>query len=119
MSASAAQPTPTAHVYIDGFNLCHACFDDLTGWAQWRQYRWLDLGTLCAKLFPHHRISRIRYFTALVDPLPNNPDNRARQLEYLRALRTIPHAIKPRPLAPLRMSYVVEREENGSDVNCV
>ena len=129
---------PRANVYIDGFNLYHGCFDDFKTRAHWRRYRWLDLGTLCAKLFPAYQIGRIRYFTALVDPFPNNPDNRARQLLYLRALGTIPHLTvhlgrfatnaKDRPLAdptaatprarvPLQMAYVIEREEKGSDVN--
>lgn len=138
VSTSAALSNPTTNVYIDGFNLYHACFDDLTGRVHWRQYRWRDLGTLCKNLLPNHRINRIRYFTALVDPLPNNPDNRDRQLEYLRALRTIPHltahlgrfathakdrpladslALTPTPLFPLQMVHVIEREEKGSDVN--
>ncbi|MDQ3692284.1 MAG: NYN domain-containing protein [Chloroflexota bacterium] len=138
MRAPMPYTLPRANVYIDGFNLYHACFDDHGGRAHWRQYRWLDLGTLCEKLFPDYQINRIRYFTALVDPFPNNPDNRARQLEYLRALRTIPHltehrgrfathakdrpladpnAITPTPLVPFRMAHVIEREEKGSDVN--
>jgi uncharacterized LabA/DUF88 family protein len=129
---------PRANVYIDGFNLYHACFDDLSGRAHWRRYRWLDLGTLCSRMFPDYDINRIRYFTALVDPRPGNPDNRTRQLEYLRALRTIPHltvhlgrfatnakhrpladpnAKSPTPIAPLQTAYVVEMEEKGSDVN--
>lgn len=130
---------PKANVYIDGFNLYHACFDD-RGRADWRQYRWLDLGALCAKMFSNYHINRIRYFTALVDPRPNNPDNRTRQLVYIRALETIPHLtvhrgrfathVKKRkladlqqtrraavPLLPIQEVHVVEEEEKGSDVN--
>lgn len=127
-----------ANVYVDGFNLYHGCFDDHRGRAEWRNYRWLDLNAFCTKLFPQYSINRIRYFTALVDPLPENPDNRTRQLEYLRALRTLPNLtihqgrfatnLKMRPLAepnsrppsvsvPLQVVCVLEREEKGSDVN--
>lgn len=81
---------------------------------------------------------QIRYFTALVDPDPDNPDNRTRQNFYLRALGTLPHLtihtgrfstnIKWRPLAdpkarrptiasPLAIVPIIEREEKGSDVN--
>lgn len=138
VSSTTDQTPPRASIYIDGFNLYHACFDDHSGRAHWRQYRWLDLGALCTKLFPDHEINRIRYFTALVDPRPDNPGNRTRQLEYLRALRTIPNlsihqgrfatnaksrpladpdARKPTPLLPIQTAYVIEMEEKGSDVN--
>ena len=85
------QPTTRANVYIDGFNLYHGCFDDLTNRRHWRQYRWLDLDALSQRLCLNASVNRIRYFTALVDPYPSNPNNRARQLTYLRALGTIPH----------------------------
>ena len=132
------QPTTRAIVYIDGFNLYHGCFDDHTNRPHWRQYRWLDLDALCQTLCPQARVNRIRYFTALVDPYPTNPNNRARQLTYLRALGTIPHltihhgrfatnekerplavpnAPRPTPILPIRMVPIIEREEKGSDVN--
>lgn len=142
MTLSTPVPSPPkANVYIDGFNLYHGCFDDRrnqAGRVHWRAHRWLDLGAWCAKLFSRFSINRIRYFTALVDPLPSNPDNRARQLIYIRALETIPHLTvhqgrfatnaKDRPLAdlraatptarlPLQMVRIIEREEKGSDVN--
>jgi uncharacterized LabA/DUF88 family protein len=127
-----------ANIYIDGFNLYHGCFDDHANRPHWRQYRWLDLDALSQKLCRHASVNRIRYFTALVDPYPSNPDNRARQLTYLRALGTIPHLAthhgrfatnaKDRPLAipnapkptvavPRQMVHIIEREEKGSDVN--
>lgn len=138
MSALAPLSPLKANIYIDGFNLYHACFDDHAGRGHWRQYRWLDLSALSAKMFPNYQVNRIRYFTALVDPRPNNPDNRARQLVYIRALETIPHlavhrgrfatnakarpladpaAATPTPLVPLQMAYIIEQEEKGSDVN--
>jgi uncharacterized LabA/DUF88 family protein len=127
-----------ANVYIDGFNLYHGCFDDHRNRPHWRQYRWLDLDALSRKLCRQDLINRIRYFTALVDPYPSNPNNRTRQLTYLRALHTIPHlsvhlgrfatnekerplavphAPRPTPVVPLQMVPIIEREEKGSDVN--
>ena len=127
-----------ANIYIDGFNLYHGCFDDRKDRPHWRQYRWLDLDALSQKLCRDASLNRIRYFTALVDPYPSNPDNRARQLTYLRALGTIPHLAihhgrfatnkkerplaipdtpKPTPVIPLQMVPIIEREEKGSDVN--
>lgn len=139
MSPPESVTPPRANVYIDGFNLYHGCFDDHGGRAQLRQYRWLDLGTMCAKLFPGYIINHIRYFTAVVDPRPDNPNNRARQLEYLRGLRTNPHLtvhqgrfathVQKRkladlskrtatvPIVPIKEVYVIEEEEKGSDVN--
>lgn len=132
------QPPTRANIYVDGFNLYHGCFDDRRNRLHWRQYRWLDLDALCQRLCRLDSVNRIRYFTALVDPYPTNPDNRARQLTYLRALGTIPHlsihhgrfatnqkerllalpgAPRPTPMTPLQMVHVIEREEKGSDVN--
>lgn len=129
---------PRANVYVDGFNLYHGCFDDLKHRRHWRAYRWLDLDALCRRLFPQFAINRMRYFTALVDPQPNNRHNRDRQLMYIRALQTIPHltvhlgrfatnvkdrpiadvtATRPTPRFPIQMVPVIEREEKGSDVN--
>ena len=138
MSTSPPPTPPKTNVYIDGFNLYHGCFDDHSGRLHWRQYRWLDLATFCANIFPDHQINRIRYFTALVNPRPSNPDPRLRQLAYLRALQTIPYltvhegrfathtkkricadplAKTPTPLLPIQEAHVIENEEKGSDVN--
>lgn len=127
-----------ANVYIDGFNLYHGCFDDHLNREHWRPFRWLNLELLCQKLCPDYAIETIRYFTALVDPLPDNPHNRDRQLAYLRALDTIsqleihrgrfatnvkwrtladPNSRRPLPRFPLERVRVIEREEKGSDVN--
>src|SRR5215213_11746307 len=127
-----------ANIYIDGFNLYHGCFDDHRNRPHWRQYRWLDLNAFSQTLCQRASINRIRYLTALVDPYPSNPDNRTRQLTYLRTPGTIPHlsihlgrfatnekeralaiphAPRPTPVVPLQMVTVIEREEKGSDVN--
>lgn len=135
----ATEQTPKrVNICIDGFNLYHGCFDDHKNRLHWRQYRWLNLAALCQHLCQNGSVHRIRYFTALVDPYPSNPDNRARQLTYLRALGTVAHLTthlgrfatneKARPLAianapkptaviPLQLVHIIEREEKGSDVN--
>lgn len=138
MTAPAQSYRQRANVYIDGFNLYHGCFDDQQNRPHWGAYRWLNLASLCDKLCPDFEVVTIRYFTALVDPLPDNPHNRDRQLAYLRALDTIPNleihrgrfattlhwrvkaqpnSKPPTPVDPLEKVCVIEREEKGSDVN--
>jgi len=113
------------NVYVDAFNLYY-------GSLKGTPYRWLDLGTLCARLLPKDRINRIRYFTATVSARPDNPDAPQRQQVYLRALETTPglsihyghylsHVTRmplanPRP-GGARTVEVVKTEEKGSDVN--
>jgi len=80
-------------------------------------------------MLPRDNIGRIKYFTALVNPRPIDPDQLTRQQTYLRALRTIPnldiiyghfltHEIVM-PLAAPKVGYVrvIKTEEKGSDVN--
>ena len=111
------------NVYIDGFNFYYGCI-------RGTPYRWLDLGRFCQTVFPKNRIHRIRYFTALVKPTPQDPTQPQRQLTYLRALGTIPNlsihygrfsvTTKRRWLAntcPPRRVEVIHVEEKGSDVN--
>jgi len=116
--------TPTS-VYIDGFNLYHGC-------VKGTPYRWLDLSKLCTMLLPGHDIKQIKYFTSLVIPTEDDPQQLQRQLTYLRALRTISnleiyfgqfltHAVwrplaQPRPGLPA-MVEVLDTKEKGSDVN--
>ena len=113
------------NVYVDGFNLYYGCVKSTP-------YRWLDLAQLCRILLPSDRIHRIRYFTALVQPRPDNPHQLDRQQTYLRALRTIPNLsihyghflsrvvrlpLAQPPAAGPRTVEVVRTEEKGSDVN--
>jgi uncharacterized LabA/DUF88 family protein len=120
----------TANVYIDGFNLYYCG-------VKGTPYKWLNLQLLCNTLFPSVTISKIKYFSALVYPLPHDPGVQTRQLFYWRALETIPNLeiIKgnfvswPKLLPQFPFAYVhgltwppqkvqVERaEEKGSDVN--
>lgn len=129
-----------ANVYFDGFNFYHGCFRFRS---QWKYCKWLNLEAFIQKVFPHYAVNRIRYFTALVNPSLDDPDQRVRQLTYLRALETIPcmtvhrsrfatnaklrYAADPRsfeppirrpvPMLPLTVVGVIEEEEKGSDVN--
>lgn len=113
------------YVYIDAFNLYFGC-------VKGTRYKWLDLSKVCAILLPQHQIDRIKYFTAHVKSLPNNPGAPARQQLYLRALRTLPnleiiygHFLSHNVRMPLanpglgqgKTVEVIKTEEKGSDVN--
>ena len=110
------------NVYIDGFNLYY-------GAVKSTPFRWLNLAEMCRLLLPRDQIQQIKYFTALVNPRPSDPDQRSRQETFLRALNTIPnlsiiygffltHEIMM-PLARPDKGYrkVIKTEEKGSDVN--
>ncbi len=115
----------STNVYIDGFNLYYGC-------VKGTPYRWLNLSKLCTMLLPGHNINCIRYFTALVIPTPNDPQQLQRQLTYIRALKTIPnlsihygqfltHSVfrpltNPSTKGP-KIAEVLDTKEKGSDVN--
>lgn len=111
-----------ANIYVDGFNLYYGALKNTP-------YRWLDIAKLCRLMLPRDTIGQIKYFTALVNPRPTDPDQLTRQQIYLRALQTIPnleiiyghfltHEIMM-PLALPKNGYVkvIKTEEKGSDVN--
>jgi len=110
------------NVYVDGFNLYY-------GAAKHTAYKWVNLASLCEEVLPGIVINRIRYFTALVKPLPSDPQTRLRQEIYIRALETLPnlsvhygHYLKSEVSMPLvtpppRFAKVIKMEEKGSDVN--
>jgi len=92
----------------------------------------VNLAELCVQVLPGLNINRIRYFTALVKPMPSDPHTRLRQEIYIRALETLPNltvhyghylqSIKSMPLAAPRpggprFADVLNMEEKGSDVN--
>ncbi len=92
----------------------------------------MNLAELCVQVLPGLNIHRIRYFTALVKPLPSNPHIRLRQEIYVRALETLPnltvhygHYLQSTVSMPLaapgpggtRFADVLKMEEKGSDVN--
>ncbi len=108
-------------VYIDGFNLYY-------GALRKTPFRWLNVGRMCQWLLPNDDIEAIKYFTALVNPRPNDPDQRARQQLFLRALKTIPnlsiiygyfltHEVNMAKADGSGFARVVKTEEKGSDVN--
>lgn len=111
--------------YVDGFNLYYRALKDTP-------FRWLDLRRMASILFPDDEINHVNYFTALLNQRPDNSDQPARQLTYLRALGTLPRLaiyygafrprIKTRRLAepiPGLPEYVriLDSEEKGTDVN--
>lgn len=115
------------NVYVDGFNLFY-------GALKGTPYKWLDLGALCARLFPQDEIQRIRYFTARVTARPTDVQLPVRQDAYLRALATVPgltihegefkvsYPMMPRydpgaPGVPAGFVQVIKTAEKGSDVN--
>ena len=119
------QESMQTNFYIDGFNLYFNAVSD-------SPYKWLDLGRLCSRIVPDHKVTRIRYFTAPVEYRPDRPSQRQRQDTYLRALRTIPNLSihegrfrtdrRRRPLVePIpgvgRVVEVLETREKGTDVN--
>ena len=109
------------NIYIDGFNFYYGCIKGTS-------YHWLDVGKMCRLLLPNDQIHRIKYFTALVEARPNDPEQPLRQRTFLRALQTIPnleiilgtflsHEVRM-PLSPIGSGYarVIKTEEKGSDV---
>ena len=119
------QPIQT-NVYVDGFNLYYGCLKGT-------RYKWLNVAELCRRSLPRrYKLHRIRYFTALVQPRPDNPHQLDRQQALLRALQTIPDLsvhlgqfLVTYPRMPLakppakgaRTVAVTKTEEKGSDVN--
>jgi uncharacterized LabA/DUF88 family protein len=116
---------PSAHVYVDGFNLY---------WALRKTpNKWLDLGTLFALLLPHYDVTKIHYCTARIKARLDDPDGPDRQDAYLRALATVPgleihygkfqaskvymRLVDPPPLPERPTVLVHKMEEKGSDVN--
>jgi NYN domain len=110
---------------VDGFNLYY-------GAAKHTAYKWTNLAALCSNILPGINIHRLRYFTALVKPLPSDPQTRMRQDVYIRALETLPSltvhyghylqsTVKMRLASPpptgSRYAEVLKMEEKGSDVN--
>jgi uncharacterized LabA/DUF88 family protein len=73
----------TVLVYIDGFALYKALLQ-----RRHPELKWLDLAALAKRLFPHREVVGVKYFTAPLKPLTNDPGIGQRQQIYWRALRT-------------------------------
>ncbi len=113
-------------IYIDGFNFYYLAVKKTP-------YKWLDFGSLFAKLLtPDHIILSIKYFTAIVSGTPDDLQKPIRQETYIRALKNfIPefsvyygHFMKHKVIMPLakpnslkKFELVIKTEEKGSDVN--
>lgn len=76
-------PENRTGVYIDGLNFYY-------GALKGGPHKWLNLDEFAGRLFPRDQITRIRYFTAVVNSRPNDPGIPVRHATYLRALRTLP-----------------------------
>jgi hypothetical protein len=115
-----------AYVYVDGFNLYYRALKP-------NRCNWLDLNRLAELYLPQYDILKIKYFTAIVDPSPWDPDQQARQLTYLRALATLANVevtlgsfLTREKKAPCAVAWakgaykplpIIKTEEKGSDVN--
>ena len=112
-------------IYIDGFNLYYRALKGTP-------YKWLDLKAMVSHLLqPHHQITQVKYFTAIVSGLFDQSQPN-RQKTYIRALKSyipefsvyyghfLSHTITA-PIAPLTnppsFCKVIKTEEKGSDVN--
>jgi hypothetical protein len=114
-----------AIVYVDGFNLYYGAVKDTP-------HKWLNIRRMCELLLPKNTIHGIRYFTAKINPRPDEPLKHIRQLVYLRALETLPdleisygHFLSHEVMMPLahplaagpKFARIIKTEEKGSDVN--
>ena len=114
-----------SYVYVDGFNLYY-------GAVKGTLFKWLDISKMVQLLLPKNQVLKIKYFTALVNARPQDPDQPLRQQIYIRALRTIPnleiirghflsHTVWMALANPIpgQNPYVevIKTEEKGSDVN--
>lgn len=113
------------NIYVDALNLY---FGALKG----TPYKWLNLKEMCGNLVRGGTIQRIRYFTAIVQARPHDPDAPTRQQVYIRALNTLPEVsihlgrfltkpvsmplVASKKIPPERV-FVYKTEEKGSDVN--
>ena len=114
------------YIYVDGFNFYY-------GAVKKTDYKWVNLKELFQKLLQsHHHISKIKYFTAPVSDIPDDPAQAQRQDTYLRAMKAVcpefdvyfGHFLSHTVTAPLanpdahpRQVRIIKTEEKGSDVN--
>jgi hypothetical protein len=74
-----------AIAYIDGFALYYGCYKGERNRGN-AGLKWLNLRALAEALLPEEDFALIRYFTARVRDLPDDPQRASRQDVYLRAL---------------------------------
>jgi uncharacterized LabA/DUF88 family protein len=114
------------YIYIDGFNFYY-------GAVKGTRNKWLDFKALFKRILaPRYDIKVIKYFTAHVSALPNDPKQPDRQRIFMKALQAhIPeiqiilgkfmsHNVWLRLVHPegdQLSAQVIKAEEKGSDVN--
>lgn len=110
------------YVYVDAMNLFY-------GVLKGQRYKWLDIGKLVCTLLPQANITRVKYFTADVNPSSSNPSQFSNQQAYLRALSLLGnidiikgqyfrHKVNMESANPPPPTCeVYKNEEKGSDVN--
>lgn len=113
---------PRTTLYVDGFNLYY-------GAAKHTRFKWVNVVALAEAVLPGLRVTRTRYFTAMVESSASNPQQRQRQETYLRALGTLPNLTihlgryqrnkvwAPHCTPPPDKVQIFKTEEKGSDVN--
>lgn len=111
-------------VYVDGFNFYY-------GEVRGTPWKWLDPVSLFQKVLgPQNQLTKIKYYTARVQPSADDPKVNVRQDAYLRALRAycplvelhyghfLRHRIRMQNAnPPPPIAEVWKNEEKGSDVN--
>jgi hypothetical protein len=123
---------PTAHIYVDGFNLYNGLKRRATEKGVPEiEYRWLDLVKLAQTLLPHVDVARVYYFTSRVKRRLDNPGAADRQEIFIRALERMPevkivHGKFERTKVygevvgdPTQKLWVRSYKERKSDVNLV
>jgi hypothetical protein len=72
------------NVYVDGFNFYNGMFKRGRSPAA---LKWVDHALIAMTVWPQFTsIQRVRYFTALIKPLPTDPNALVRQQIYIRAM---------------------------------
>lgn len=72
-----------ATVYVDALNFYYSV-------VRKTDCKWLDIAAWVQSLVPHHRVKRVRYFTARIKQRSSEDKARDRQNIYLRALEANP-----------------------------
>ncbi|WP_353987141.1 NYN domain-containing protein [Ruicaihuangia caeni] len=97
-------------VYIDGFALYKGLLQ-----REFPEFKWLDLEALACRLFPHREVVGVKFFTAALKPLTNDPGIGQRQQVYWRALRTTNVEIIEGKFNFVKQHLPVHPQEVGED----
>jgi uncharacterized LabA/DUF88 family protein len=100
----------TVSVYVDGFALYKALLQ-----YRFPRYKWLDLAALSSRLFPHREVVQVKYFSARLKPMTNDPGVGQRQQIYWRALQTTDVEIIEGSFSFVKQYLPIHPEEVGPD----